>query len=638
MSNLSNSIVAVASGSSSSHFKSLMARPFLPVLDNFLQERLTEEEQRMYQTLMVLRYATDEPFPVAFDPLWNTLQYTRRDNAIATLKQHFNKDTDYRVFSLEQQDNSGRGRPTSYYALTLDAAQHFAMESKTEQGRKVREFFVKTLHALQDYHVLSVLDSQRKAFRDEQHRTLVEAFHNKKVVYVAIIEEREDGFVTKVGHSLNIYARAAEHRSDYGQQTCLVFAHEVVNNRELEQHLFHLPIFIKQLYTAPVHGKISPEHFHAGHDGDFTLAKMFDIIRREGRDFQYLQPEAYLKQQELSNEKERLQQERIKLDLEKARLEMDKQKLELENSRPQQTLSRKEAGVLQRLSTQLQAMETKLDAQAEATAIIKKDLDTLVTEQKPDAALNTSTTKGITGPSCNAPPPPRVVKTRKSRGPYVQKLEPDTLDILRVYDGIMAAVREEDDISSSGLKLAAKRASVYHGFRWFLVQRKKNPHEKQDVPATNTSVREVVHGPVAELNYMKTEVTAVYPDQKRAAQAKGLAQAGLSRAVNQGDTAGRCYWQLWNKCAPGLRAAYIERHGEPIFSAAPKVDEYDTTGRFLRNYSSQQEVVKLMGMSPTKLAEILKSGEVFRDRVFKVSAKSAENLEDSDDDPESDVD
>jgi hypothetical protein len=311
---------------------------------------------------------------------------------------------------------------------------------------------------------------------------------------------------------------------------------------------------------------------------------------------------------------------------EKAKLNLEREKFELEKSKFGTT--KKPVGadslVLKRLTevedtmTAVQAdVASKLDA-------VQATLSQLL-PRMPSADHQTD-------PPESSTPPRRVVQTRNSRGPYVQKLDPDTLDVVKVYDGAMEAVREEG-ISVPGLKRAADKASVYHDHRWIYVPRTEDPHVKHAVPPTSTTVRKVVHGWVAQLNYMKTEITAVYVDQKEATKANGFkGRSSISMAVKDEKPAGRSFYQLWKKCAPELTSAYVEKNGEPSFTVPPKIDEFDVDGKLLAQYASKQDVVNKMGMSHKKLGELLQSGTVYRDRVFKWTRGNDEDEDDEDKD------
>ena len=52
------------------------------------------------------------------------------------------RDVDYVGFYSILSKNQGRGRPTTEYMLTVDAAKHVAMVQRNQKGRKVRDYFI----------------------------------------------------------------------------------------------------------------------------------------------------------------------------------------------------------------------------------------------------------------------------------------------------------------------------------------------------------------------------------------------------------------------------------------------------------------------------------------------------------------
>lgn len=60
----------------------------------------------------------------------------------AQLKRgRFVENRDYLIFT-QKGENSGRGRPTSEYHFTLEAAKHIGMMSGTKRGAEVRDYFI----------------------------------------------------------------------------------------------------------------------------------------------------------------------------------------------------------------------------------------------------------------------------------------------------------------------------------------------------------------------------------------------------------------------------------------------------------------------------------------------------------------
>lgn len=87
-------------------------------------------------------YNSEDSYPVLFSDIWNWLEYTREDNALrAFIKCGFEENIDYLVF-LRNEENSG-GRPSKGLKLSCDCFKHFSMMSKTESGKKVRNYFIR---------------------------------------------------------------------------------------------------------------------------------------------------------------------------------------------------------------------------------------------------------------------------------------------------------------------------------------------------------------------------------------------------------------------------------------------------------------------------------------------------------------
>ena len=478
--------------------------------------------------------------------------------------------------------------------------------------------------------LLANVREQRMIYRREQHSLLLEVHHCKNVVYVVLILEEGDVVIIKVGHTTDIRERVREHGCTYGKTATLLFAFVANQNSELETRLFHLPIFVQHRYNQTVNGKISKEHFKVQNEGSFTLENIFDIIRREGRDYQHLDQELYIRQQEVNLQASKLAFERDLFEAEKRKLaevshhkrfeEVDMDRLFIQLQQHTDAIAKiveglKPLQVERALSQSKNAVvkETNIEANSVvANAIVEKPLAVETNAVVPAALF--------------------VSETRSSPvGPYVQKLDRDSFEIIAYYEGITEAVRKESlsGISIAGVKGAVKKHSVYNGYRWLFVDRTLDPSVKHEVPPTSTKVRYVVKGWVAQLNYMKTEITAVYKDQKGAALANGFkGRTAISLSVKKGNAAGRSYYVLWDTCAIELRNAFTERHGEVYFAPKTVIDEYDLTGKLVASYVSKQDIVNKLAIGQNKLRAMLDSGESYKGRIFKRTAE---------DDPESDL-
>ena len=104
---------------------------------------------------------------------------------------------DYLVFHKKVENPDG-GRPLQEYILTVDAAKHIAMASRTEQGKKVRKYFI----AMEKY-------AQQKMF--EESKKAVENILDKKTEHFFKIEKAKISINT-LDNFLEILTQSVESR------------------------------------------------------------------------------------------------------------------------------------------------------------------------------------------------------------------------------------------------------------------------------------------------------------------------------------------------------------------------------------------------------------------------------------------
>lgn len=92
-------------------------------------------------------------FPVDFDTAWQIAGYYRKDYAkqkLTSSKSQLTEGIDFTSetgnnFYCDSSKNSNsahRGRPSDSISLTCDAFKHFCLMAETEEGRKIRQYFI----------------------------------------------------------------------------------------------------------------------------------------------------------------------------------------------------------------------------------------------------------------------------------------------------------------------------------------------------------------------------------------------------------------------------------------------------------------------------------------------------------------
>jgi len=120
-------------------------------------------------------------FPVDFDEAWQWIGYGRKGAAKeALLNAGFFLGIDFRVFPNIRKNPKG-GRPSEVIRLTVDCFKSFAMMAGTDQGRQVRQYFLKCERDLKE-----LLESQKAK---NAHRVVKAVVQNEADPWVKRFED-----------------------------------------------------------------------------------------------------------------------------------------------------------------------------------------------------------------------------------------------------------------------------------------------------------------------------------------------------------------------------------------------------------------------------------------------------------------
>lgn len=143
---------------------------------------------------------------------------------------------------------SGRGgQNANFYWLTLDAAKHFALSSKTSKAAEVREFFVRALDAVQDYHLLTLLAAEKRNSIEERHSFCVRNNVEVSGCYIGIVGYKNGVLVAKIGSTDDLTERVKSLRHAYGSFWCYEFI-RYRNGRDLERAVKADPFLATQKF------------------------------------------------------------------------------------------------------------------------------------------------------------------------------------------------------------------------------------------------------------------------------------------------------------------------------------------------------------------------------------------------------
>ena len=203
-------------------------------------------------------------------------------------------------------------------------------------------------------------------------------------------------------------------------------------------------------------------------------------------------------------------------------------------------------------------------------------------------------------------------------GPRLQKIHPDTLELVKVYDSVSEVMKENPDIKRPSMNKAVRENTVYHGYRWLLVDRELDPNVIHDILPTK-KVRPQVVGYIAQLNGDKTKILNVYIDRKTAAHCNGYESSGLDIPVKKSILSRGFYYKLYDDCDEELRETFeLERNnGECPLLYRNGVGQYDVEGMLVRVHACKYDCIRTLKISDKTLAKALSKNISYNGFYFK---------------------
>jgi prophage antirepressor-like protein len=203
-------------------------------------------------------------------------------------------------------------------------------------------------------------------------------------------------------------------------------------------------------------------------------------------------------------------------------------------------------------------------------------------------------------------------------GPRLQKIHPDTLELVKVYDSVSEVMKENPDIKRPSMNKAVRENTVYHGYRWLLVDRELDPNVIHDILPTKKTRPQVV-GYIAQLNGDKTKILNVYIDRKTAAHCNGYESSGLDIPVKKSILSRGFYYKLYDDCDEELRETFESEvnNGECPLLYRNGVGQYDAEGKLVRVHACKYDCIRTLKISDKTLLKALSKNISYNGFYFK---------------------
>jgi phage anti-repressor protein len=562
-----------------------------------IKARFNTYEQQMFVSSFYCYLNYDEgEFVIDLDSVWQWLAFSQKIRAKELLEKNFVENTDYTIiapqhYGAKKDARGGHNKET--IMLTIPAFKRFCLKAGTKKANEIHEYYLKMEKIIQEVVIeeckslseqLKVKDQEivnkdaEIAKRDAEYQTKLKKqkeFEREKVllnqfavsipiVYLIRVKTHPNGeYIVKIGESRRgILQRYNEHKSHY-PECVLLDVFTAIQSKDFEVYIHNHPkIRCNQVRDMPGH-ESEKELFLVGKN--LTYQILLDVINSQIDNFQ-------------------------EHNTKKLELEVEKLKLMAANNGGNNptiieildTTKRLE----QTLTTRINKLETMLDKLLETKAPVAR---TQTGFQEPLPTL----------------------------GPRVQKINPDTLQLIKVYESATEVMNEDRSIKRPSLSKAVLENVVYNGFRWLFVERDVDPTVLHNLQPTRKTIPKNMDY-VAKLNADQTEILNVYLDRKTAALTNRYSSGGLDSAVKNGTVSQGHYYKLYGDCPEPLVEKFEERYGKDILLYKDGFGMFhETTHQLVKEFKCKYDCLKSEKISDKTLAKAMREDKAYNGFKYK---------------------
>jgi len=490
---------------------------------NKMKENFSDTEQQLFISSFYcyLNYDTKKDFVIDLDNVWKWIGFSKKYNAERILETHFNCEIDYKksappIRGATSDKPINGGQNIKKIMMTIRCFKSLCLKAQTKKASEIHEYYMKMEEVLHEVieeegtelkkkmeEQKRLLDQKTEELRItpelERHRILLKEYGsiNGSLVYIVRIKQCEKGkYIIKIGESRKgIKNRFNEFKQKYGNQVIILDCFLVHNSSDLEKHLHHhSEIHPHQVKNLEGHEN-EQELFMVG--GMLTYQRLIQIIETGISSFN---------NPIIENERLKLENERLKLETKHVDHPSIQEILKINNI----------------LLQKIQKLETSIND------VVSR--------------LNTMQTKTTT--ACSQPDP--------HIGPRLQKINPETLELIHVYETVTECIKEDTTLKRPSINKAAQENTIYHGFRWKTVDRNIDAQIVTVEPTKVTKIQK--NGYIAKVNKEKTEILNIYINRKTAAKCNNYpCISSLDWVVKNGTLKDDHYYLLFEDCDISLQ-------------------------------------------------------------------------------------
>lgn len=559
-----------------------------------IQESFTDFEQQLFLSSFYCYLNCDQKndFVIDLDDIWKWLGFSQKAPAKYLLEKQFVIDNDYKLFALSsggaKKGRGGHNKDT--ILLSVKTFKSMCLKAGTKKADEIHEYYLKMeeiIHCVMQeesgelkmqlesakQEINQIVETNKneihgKVAREREKMLLHEFGMSGALIYLIKVKTNEDkSYIIKIGESRKgVRDRYNEHKTKYGDDILLLDCYAVKRSKEMESFILHHDkIRPSQVSNLPGHEK-ELELFLIGKSLSYNTVTQ--LIKNNMKQFN-----------EFSTEK----------------LEHEIQMLRdiITNSNNSSML--KENDIIQELLNNQKIM-MKMIQNLEAT---NKEI-----LQKMDAAQPQIKTATV------------FQEPLVTLGPRLQQINPDTLTLNKVYESVAECLKESNFVlKRPSIVKAVTENTVYHGYRWFFVDRDEDATKINNLQPTKVTKQQNL-GYIAKLNTAKTEILNVYIDRKTAATNNNFPFSSFDTIVKNESLANGHYYFLYDNCDADVISKYEDEKGEPLLYK-DGVGQFDAQGKMVKEYVCKYDCIKQMKMSDKSLAKVLDTPNLYNGFCFR---------------------
>ena len=557
-----------------------------------VQNTFNNYEQQLFLSSFYcyLKYDTKKDFVIDLDNVWHWLEFGQKVNAKRVLEKNFIIDKDYKLLLCQlakQDEKSHGGHNKETFMLNIDTFKKFCLKAGTKKADEIHEYFIKLenimfeitkeeseelkkqLTQLED---VKNKEMEEKLIKQREKILLSEYAQAGSLVYIIKVKTFLNGeYIVKIGHSTKgIHNRYIEHKGNYDE--CLLLNCFIVDKSyDFEQFLIHHDNIRLNKVTDLIGHEKGNELFLIGKN--LTYQILLHIIESNIKNYNFTISEL-LKENELLK-----------------KLQMQSTNIQNNNCNTKDNIEIYE--LLLELTKTVKQLSSKIDN--------LEKINIELTEK-----INSTQTKVSTG--FNEP--------LVTLGPRLQKINPETLEIVKVYESVSEAMKENSQIKRPSINKAITENTIYCGFRWLFVERNLDPNIITHIePTKQTKIQNL--GYIAKLNVEKNEILNVYLDRKTAANLNGYSSSyALDVPVKKYTISNGHYYKLYEYCNEELINNYETKHGTPILYKNG-IGQYDLESNLVKEFTCKYDCIKILSISDKTLTKALEKKLPYNGHFFK---------------------